>query len=135
MRQPLATSSAACLEARAAASYAPTRRSGSRRKAWSSPRCTSACCCPASTERRVLPAEKGSRAARGRLSASPAYEDLAMTNPASGQLAPAPSAAGRHIKALDGLRGCAILLVILFHFAWAKPPVGLPSKLFVFVAS
>ena len=37
--------------------------------------------------------------------------------------------------ALDGLRGVAILLVLMFHFGWAKPPVGHPAKLLVFLTN
>jgi peptidoglycan/LPS O-acetylase OafA/YrhL len=38
----------------------------------------------------------------------------------------------QHYPALDGLRGVAILLVMTFHFGWAKPAVGHPAKLLVF---
>jgi peptidoglycan/LPS O-acetylase OafA/YrhL len=39
---------------------------------------------------------------------------------------------GKHVPALDGLRGLAILLVMTFHFAWVAPPVGRPAKLLTF---
>ncbi len=40
-----------------------------------------------------------------------------------------------HIAPLDGLRGLAILMVMCFHFVWAKPPQGLPAKILVFIGS
>jgi peptidoglycan/LPS O-acetylase OafA/YrhL len=49
---------------------------------------------------------------------------------------PAQHRANReHYPALDGLRGIAILLVMMFHFGWAKPAVGYPAKLLVFVTN
>jgi peptidoglycan/LPS O-acetylase OafA/YrhL len=34
-----------------------------------------------------------------------------------------------HLAALDGLRGIAVILVLIFHFSWAFPEVGLWGKL------
>jgi peptidoglycan/LPS O-acetylase OafA/YrhL len=48
------------------------------------------------------------------------------------QAAPKSPWLGKHVPALDGLRGLAILLVMTFHFAWVAPPVGRPAKLLTF---
>jgi peptidoglycan/LPS O-acetylase OafA/YrhL len=48
------------------------------------------------------------------------------------QAAPKIPAVGKHLPALDGLRGLAILLVITFHFGWASTPVGRPARLLTF---